>query len=149
MIKLRHVGIYVRDIKREEIFYKQVFDMCEICVEVKQTDALIDDLLSVHETVKITKLITEQGKVNGEGDMIELVQYTNSPENDSLNCPIYKPGVIHIGFGIDDMDKVLSRIKELGGKQKTPVHVMENGNKCCFCQDPEGVWIELIERRSL
>lgn len=148
MIQLRHTGIYVRDIKKEKDFYKQVFDMCEICDEVEQLDTLIEELLSVREPVKITKLITEQGKVNGAGDMVELVQYINSPERDTLNCPIYKPGVMHLGFGIDDMDKVLSRVKALGGEQKTSVHVMGNGNKCCFCRDPEGVWIELIERRS-
>lgn len=147
MIQLRHVGIYVRDIKKEKEFYKKVFDMREICDEVEQMDALIEDLLSVSEPVKIAKLITEQGKVNGAGDMIELVQYINSSEKESLNCPIYKSGVMHLGFGIDDIDKVLSRIKNFGGKQKTSVHVMQNGNKCCFCQDPEGVWIELIERR--
>lgn len=147
MIQLRHVGIYVNDIKIEKEFYKQVFDMYEICDEIEQMDALVAELLSTHDSVKITKLITEQGKVNGAGDMIELVQYPKSLERDLLNYPVYKTGVTHLGFGIDNMDEVLSRLKSFGGKQQTTVHIMENGNKCCFCQDPEGVWIELIERR--
>ncbi|WP_276838446.1 VOC family protein [Anaerovibrio lipolyticus] len=148
MVQLRHVGIYVNNLKRETDFYRQVFNMHEICNDVEQKDELIDELLSVHESVRITKLITEHGKLTGAGDMVELVEYPHSPYKDSVDYEIYKPGVAHLGFGIDDMDEVISRLKMLGGKQKTSVHIMPNGNKCCFCQDPEGNWIELIERRQ-
>ena len=148
MIQLRHVGLYVQDIKKEAAFYKQAFGMHEICNELEQTDALIDELLSVHEPVKITKLITEQGRQSGIGDMIELVEYPNSPEKEPIRNSLYKTGVMHLGFGIDDMEETLMRIKALGGLQITLVHTMANGNKCCFCQDPEGNWLELIERSS-
>ena len=148
MIQLRHVGLYVHNLKKETEFYQQVFNMYEICNDIEQSDELIDELLSVHEAVKITKLITEQGKRTGSGDMIELVEYPHSQYQAFSDNEIYKPGVAHLGFGIDDMDATLSRLKNLGGKQKTSVHIMPNGNKCCFCQDPEGNWIELIERRQ-
>ncbi|WP_027407457.1 VOC family protein [Anaerovibrio sp. RM50] len=148
MVQLRHVGIYVHSLKRETEFYRQVFNMHEICNDVEQKDELIDELLSVHESVRITKLITEHGKLTGSGDMVELVEYPNSPYKDSVDYEIYKTGVMHLGFGIDDMDATLSRLKKMGGKQKTSVHIMANGNKCCFCQDPEGNWLELIERRQ-
>ncbi|MBE6105117.1 VOC family protein [Anaerovibrio lipolyticus] len=148
MIQLRHIGLYVQDMKKEAEFYRQAFSMYEICNELEQSDALIDELLSVHEPVKITKLITEQGRQSGVGDMLELVEYPNSPEKELTRNSLYKTGVMHLGFGIDNMDETLMRIKVLGGSQVTLVHTMANGNKCCFCKDPEGNWLELIERSS-
>lgn len=146
MIQLRHVGIYVCDLKRQTDFYRRVFDMYEICNNIQQRDALICELLSVDEPVRITKLITEKGKITTSGDMVELVEYPYSPYKIPDDYPIFKTGVAHLGFGIDNMAETVSRIKALGGKQKTSIHIMANGNKCCFCQDPEGNWLELIER---
>lgn len=146
MIQLRHVGVYVNDLKSQTEFYRRVFDMHEICDNIRQQDALVSELLSAKEPVEITKLVTMYGKKNGAGDMLELIRYSNSAYKVTEDYPIYKTGVAHLGFGIDDITETVSRIKALGGKQKTSIHIMANGNKCCFCQDPEGNWLELIER---
>ena len=62
MIQLRHTGLYVKDIQKEAWFYLKVFNMFIVSDNVKQSDALISDLIGKDTVVTITKLITEQGK---------------------------------------------------------------------------------------
>ena len=52
----------------------------------------------------------------------------------------------HISFGVDNIYEVIEDIKKRSGRQKTEVISMQNKNLCCFCRDPEGNWIELIQR---
>lgn len=150
MIQLRHAGLYVVDLQRETDFFKYVFDMYPVCENIEMADELLDDLLKKKKTkIFITKLITEQGKQSGIDDMLELLQVKEPDCCRSRNAnydTIYFAGRIHLGFGIVDMEKTVAKILEKGGKQATEIHLMLNGNKCCFCQDPEGNWLELIER---
>ncbi|MDQ0205138.1 VOC family protein [Pectinatus haikarae] len=149
MAQLRHTGLYVENLDKETEFYKYVFHMYPICEKIEQEDALLIDLLRhVNVSILVTKLITDQGKKTGMGDMLELIQVTAPLQcmvknNSTMN--IYTPGCLHLGFGIDNMEETIDKILLQHGKQYTVVHTMENGNKCCFCKDPEGNWLELIE----
>lgn len=145
MLQFRHTGLYVENLEKMLEFYKNVFSMYEICVNVRQEDALISDLFNDDKAlVTFSKLITEQGKVNGRGDMLELlhVEVGNYP---AVKGPIFRTGTMHIGFGVDDIDDVTDRLVKAGGQMVTEIHTMPNGKKCCFCLDPEGNGIELIQ----
>ena len=146
MIQLKHAGIYVKDLQKEGDFYKSVFNMHVICENVKQEDELIKDVLqNQSSSVMLTKLITDQGKQSGVDDMIELVQ-VSFPVEEVSKRNLFNIGSTHIAFGVDDMDNTVKKILELGGKLVTKIHTMDNGNKCCFCSDPEGNYLELIMR---
>lgn len=150
MIAMRHTGIYVRDILRLEVFYKTVFDMITICSNALDQNSLLDELLGAHGAeIVTTKLITPYGKQNGQGDMLELVKVTsqlNKIPQLPLEYPVFMTGMGHLAFGIDDIYKTVEMIKREQGVQKTKIHRMDNNNLCCFCRDPEGNWIELIQR---
>ena len=150
MIQLRHTGLYVLNLAIEEEFYHRVFDMKFIVKRQKQADALVQDLLGSKEaSVRISKLVTEQGQAQGFDDMLELISI-ETPEamksGASLPTDIYRTGCMHLAFGIHDMQGALDKLKHLGGRMITNIHQMPNGNKCCFCLDPEGNGLELIER---
>lgn len=144
MIEFRHVGVYVSDLQKESDFYKEVFSMQVVVENSRQQDALIADLLQNKESLYITKLITDRGKITHNGDMLELITYQKNTED--REDKIYTPGNMHIGFGVDDIELVVKKILAHGGKKITDIHVMSNGNKCCFLTDPEGIYLELIER---
>lgn len=149
MIHLRHTGIYVKDLTRMTDFYREVFQMHTICENVQQADALITDLLRSPEArVKITKLVTEQGKASGVGDMIELLEVI-APQ--SLAEKIPQPIVtgMHIAFGVRDIKATRAAILSRGGISATRVHDMGGGRFCCFCRDPEGNWVELIGQSEM
>lgn len=143
---MRHVGIYVQDIDKLEKFYVEAFGMYVICSKAADANELLDELLDCNGSkIFTTKLVTEYGKQIGTGDMVELVKVQGS-QAEAVQHTIYEPGTAHVAFGITDMEDTLQRILRLGGARKTRVRQMENGNKLCFCTDPEGNWIELIER---
>lgn len=144
MINLRHTGVYVRDLKRMADFYREVFHMHTIVENVTQADALIADLLRTpNARVKITKLITEQGKASGAGDMLELLQVV-APESMAEKALLPIAAGMHVAFGVRDIEATRAAILARGGISATRVHDMGRGNFCCFCRDPEGNWIELI-----
>ncbi|WP_288312108.1 VOC family protein [uncultured Selenomonas sp.] len=144
MIQLRHTGLYVKDLERMEEFYRVVFKMHTICKNVEQSDDLIHDLLRCHGTVRLSKLITEQGKQSGFDDMLELLQLSE-PLKTEPQRKICDNGVMHLGFGVPDIEETVAAILAYGGQKFTEIHDMSNGRKCCFCRDPEGNWLEIIQ----
>lgn len=147
MFQLRHIGIYVRDLKKIEDFYCNVFNMNVICHEIVQSDELIHDFLQdPNGSVKISKLITEYGKVVGSGDMVELLEVTSKGDQyNPFRLKLYCPGATHLGFFVAGIEETVDRILHLGGMQLTTIHLMPNKKRCCFCRDIEGNGLELIE----
>ena len=150
MIQLRHTGFYVQNLERMVDFYKTAFSMHVLCHAQEQHDPLIVDLLrSPKARVRISKLLTEQGKASGFDDMLELIEVT-APSSCIIGgnrYPIYAAGSAHLGFGVDDMKATLEAFQTAGGKLITEVRQMPNGKKCCFGQDIEGNYLEIIGAR--
>lgn len=147
MVSIRHCGIYVHNIDKMAAFYKNVFRMFSIVDKYCDSGKCVDELIGVKGArIWITKLITEKGKLTGDGDMIELVQI-DYPRN---TAPGFKrrfsdTGVVHIAFECSIRDTV-SRIENNSGRVIVAPMIRENGNALCFCEDPEGNFLELIER---
>ena len=151
MIAIRHTGIYVNDMKRMEAFYTSVFQMHAICSMEPDEGELFDELLGTRNArIMTSKLITPYGKTAGQGDMVELVKVLSEGDCGALpeERPISMIGMTHLAFQVEDITASVDRIMKNGGLRKTGIKEMRNGNKCCFCTDPEGNWIELIERRN-
>ena len=147
MTGIKHIGIYVKCLEKEVIFYREAFKMMPICENVVQKDELVHNIFNDNTTeILITKLITQQGKSYGIGDMIELLQVKSAYKvSNSISDSIFCTGCMHIGFGVQDIDNVVELIKKNGGSQQTLIHLLNEKNKCCMCRDPEGNWLELIE----
>lgn len=152
MISIGHTGIYVACMKREKEFYQNVFDMYVICENQLESNVLLDELFHRENTrIYTTKLITEFGKRKGTGDLLELIRVAEEIDVEcslSERAEIYQIGEGHVAFVVDDIEQIVQKICEYGGEQKTNIVNMGNGNKCCFCMDPEKNWLELIQRRG-
>lgn len=147
MFRIRHIGIYVRNLELETNFYKSALGMYVINESNVQSDLLTETILNgCDDKIIYSKLITEQGKVTGDGDMIELIQ-TPLQSLESKNEFLFSKGVIHIGLEVNNIEDTCNKISNYGGTVKSNVFIFSNGNKCCFCQDPEGNWLELIQRK--
>lgn len=150
VVELRHVWLYVNNLETMTEFYKHVFNMLIVCENLEQSDALVKDILKIeNSTIRISKLITERGKVSGVGDMLELIEVIIPCEDNIKNLRdivFYRTSTMHICFGVNNIEKIIREVIRYGGKACTDIHIFSNGNKCCFCQDVEGNWIELIER---
>ncbi len=75
------------------------------------------------------------------GVILELNYYPGDPpyrEGDELD---------HLGFRVDDLDAAVARLVSLGARLRIPPF-SEAPDRLAFLSDPDGVWVELIERRS-
>lgn len=150
MVQLRHTGLYVMELDVMEEFYKKVFGMHTICSHQIQEDLLIQDIICDSDAkVCITKLITDQGKVNGTDDMLELIQVIE-PKQKSYGFTgnqIWGQGCMHLAFGVNDIDETVRTIEKNGGEIygfSKKIRKMSSGKRCVFCTDPEGNYIEII-----
>ena len=143
---IKHCGIYVQNIDKMTSFYKSIFDMYEVFNGIQENSFLLDELLEEkHSRIKVVKLITEYGKIQGIGDMLELIEVIPAREQEPCcSTPIWQYGTIHIAFNVADIEDVVDKIILAGGQQKTQILDMGNGRLCCFCVDPENNWLELI-----
>ena len=150
MVHIRHTGIYVVDLNKEENFYKNAFGMIPICSNEPDENGILNELLDYPKAqIATSKLITPFGKEVGQGDMVELVAVLQPDRKREENrTEIYLPGRAHLAFGVDCIEETIKCIENAGGKQQTQALTRESGNKMCFCTDPEGNWIELIQRKT-
>ncbi len=77
----------------------------------------------------------------GSAAVLELNYYPGDPpyaEGDELD---------HLGFRVDALDRVVERLIGLGARVRIPAF-REGNERLAFLSDPDGVWIELIERES-
>lgn len=73
--------------------------------------------------------------------VLELNYYPGEPpyrEGDELD---------HLGFRVNDLDSHVARLVGLGGRVRIPAFT-EGTERLAFLSDPDGVWVELYERRS-
>lgn len=154
MIQMRHVGIYVHDLNKVSEFYSKVFNMRSVCQNLSQTDDIIHELLEEYgggKIIKTTKLITEYGELIGNDDMLELIEIDDSKDvaiPTIENQYIWHTGCMHIAFGVPELNDVVEKVRAAGGQVCTSIRSSGGGNRWCFCRDPEGNWIELIERKA-
>ena len=144
MINLKHIGIYVEDIEKLCCFYKNSFGMVPVCENLEDTGPLYYELYGNEVKVLITKLITDYGKTTGQGEMLELIQVYNGIESEKNPRNIQDIGISHFSLGVDDIFSAVEKVKSNGGSNYT--RIVQIGEKyCCFCKDPEGNVIELIQ----
>jgi catechol 2,3-dioxygenase-like lactoylglutathione lyase family enzyme len=75
------------------------------------------------------------------GAVLELNFYPGDPpyrEGDELD---------HLGFKVEDLLAVIRRLESMGAHVRIPPFT-EGDTRLAFLTDPDGVWIELYERRA-
>lgn len=146
----KHTGLYVDNLLLMTKFYKETFDLIPICENEPDAGRLYEELYGMPDAkVTITKLISEYGKVTGQGDMLELIQLCLEKRQECFDVGgkkkrIYQTGMAHVAIGVDDIDNIIKKLKLNGGSALTEI-LTKGERKCCFCTDPEGNFIEVIE----
>lgn len=142
---MRHIGIYVRDIKRMAAFYKETLGLIEVAYYTDSGVHLDAILKRENANVTICKLVTPYGKQNGSGDMVELIEVEGDCGS-GQERELYDPGLSHIAFSVKDIFDVYDSVIRHGGQGVcAPLIVKDSGNYLAFCRDIEGNYLELIQ----
>ena len=140
MYLIRHTGIYVKDLERMKDFYCRYFDM-EIAIHGTEQGDYIATILGVSGiSVEVYKLI------RCGGTMIELLKPQIAQPEVAYAPSVTCFGCVHIAFTVDDLDKVYEAMTDEGIRFISKPTVSPNGKAyVCFCQDPEGNYLELVQ----
>ena len=141
-----HVGITVSDLDRSLQFYRDLLGLTvlDLATEGDPDLAAIVGLEAVE--VSIADLAT------GDGRILELLHF-HSPAGSPLRQSNRDPGSAHLALAVDDLESTLGRLVAAGVEQLStrPVTVRAPGTSwdgcaCVYVRDPDGAFIELIER---
>jgi len=83
--------------------------------------------------------------INADGAGFEIFQFVRPPVHQlEEGFDYWNTGVSHIAMTVDDLEAVIARITELGGRARSGIHELPSGTRICYCADPWGTAIELV-----
>lgn len=137
---VRHTGIYVNDLELMKAFYCEHFDM-EAVLHAVEEGAYIDTLLGLNGLrIEIYKL------VDSKGGMIELLKCNQSKDAGKKKEMIWETGKMHIALTVNDVERKYRELSQLGTPfLSAPCMAPDGKARVCFCRDPEGNYLELVE----
>ena len=138
--KARHTGIVVRDLSNAIDFY--------LCLGFEPFLREVEQGEFIDQVVNLRKAKVETAKLRSPcGFLLELLQYHSHPESKEINLQSSnRLGCSHISFTVDDLQKTLIEIEEMGGSFNHTGELSSNGKvKVAYCHDPEGNLLELVE----
>ena len=138
-INLRHIGIVTENLEKSLKFYKDILGF-KIKTESFEDRNFIDHILNLEKSsLKTMRLIDKKGGV------IELLHYDNPPSKKNKR-KINDSGLSHFALTVDNLDDIYSRLRNDNIEfVSAPILSPDNKAKVCFCYDPNGIAIELVE----
>ncbi len=133
----RHVGIVVKDLKKQLDFYQEKFDF-EIYYHKIESGEFLEHILGGKEMKGVEIEIIKLGKNNNI--IIELLDFKTQFEK--FNNKIFDLGYTHFAITVENIDKLVKNIDDILSEPRINP---EGTFKVCFCKDPEGNFIELVE----
>ena len=136
-----HVGIVVDDLAAAMEFF--------VALGLEETGRQSVEGESVDRIIGLEGARSELAFVqtpDGHG-RVELVEFHSPPyAGERSPEPSNAPGIRHVTFAVDDLDTVLSDIRDHGGELVGEVQNYENVYKLCYVRGPAGIIVELAEK---
>ncbi|MBZ4684073.1 MAG: hypothetical protein PWP46_2219 [Fusobacteriaceae bacterium] len=142
-----HIGLSVPDIEKATKFYSEVMGwylVMQPTLVKEETDTAIgimcqDVFGKGYDDFKIAHLVTS------DGIGIELFEF----KQNNKEKPIFNhvpTGLFHFCVQDPDIEGLIEKIKEYGGKQRMPIreyYPNEKPYKMCYVEDPFGIVFEI------
>jgi catechol 2,3-dioxygenase-like lactoylglutathione lyase family enzyme len=146
--RIDHVGITVFDVDRSLAFYRDVLGL-RLLAEATLNESEVGELLGLDAAeLRIADLDS------GDGRVLELIQYIE-PKGRPLNYDSRDSASVHFALTIDDLAAVRERLAIAGARiiSRRPITISEpggafDGATCLYIRDPDGVILELVQRRA-
>jgi catechol 2,3-dioxygenase-like lactoylglutathione lyase family enzyme len=136
-----HVGIVVNDLEAAIAFF------VELGLEVEGRGRVegewVGKVIGLGDVRSdIAMLRTPDGSSN-----VELSRFlAPEAESDAGPAPANRLGIRHIAFIVDDLDGMVTRLRERGVQLVGEVQNYQDVFLLCYVRGPEGIFVELAER---
>lgn len=139
---IHHVGITVRDIERSLGFYRDLLGLAVVGVSGTE---------DVGHVVGVSGARARFADLDaGSGQLLELVEYRTG--TDGAPRPANAVGSSHLSLRVRDLEAVLTALAAAGtaplGETATLSGGVWEGCTVVYLRDPDGMIVELIERRT-
>jgi catechol 2,3-dioxygenase-like lactoylglutathione lyase family enzyme len=139
ILKLRHVGIVVKDMEKSLTFYRDLLGFKVISMQ-EECGQYIEFMLA-QAFVQVTTVKMEMP----DGNIIELLQFQR-PMGPITKHEIFELGISHFALTVDDIEAEYLRLSEAGvGFNSGPILTPDKKHKVCFAWDPDGTYIEFVQ----
>ncbi|MBX9977174.1 MAG: VOC family protein [Alphaproteobacteria bacterium] len=139
-MQLRHIGLVTKTMQRSVDFYTKWFG-CSVAREMDESGTFVATILGHEDAyVRTVKLNFPSGKCQ-----LELLQFKN-PETESHDSYLFTQGLTHFAMTVKNIDDLYSAMSKDGVPFISEPQLSDDGMaKVCFCKDPNGVYLELVE----
>jgi catechol 2,3-dioxygenase-like lactoylglutathione lyase family enzyme len=146
--RIDHVGITVSDVDRALGFYRDVLGL-RVIEDQTVTEPEVAELLGLDLVqLRIADLDS------GDGRIVELIQYLQ-PKGRRIEYESSDSATAHIAFTVDNLAAVRERLTSVGATMvsRQPITINEPGGAfdgaiCFYLRDPDGLILELVQRRT-
>ena len=144
LVSFAHTGFVVRDLEKSISFYTDMLGL-------ELTGRSDDDGTEKHSRLLGFPRVhlKAAGLILGNGHTLELLEYVHPPGKDGRNDR-NDLGASHLAFFVRDIDELYRETSRKGLRfinAPTPTH--RDGKlimKSSYAQDPDGNWLEFMER---
>jgi predicted enzyme related to lactoylglutathione lyase len=138
---VQHVGLCTADLDRAVGFYTGAFGF--------KLDYSIDVDPAYDTLTELPGMKCRTAFLQHEAFRLELISY-RQPEviGQAERRPMHQLGLTHFCMVVSDLDAVSGRIAALGGRLYPETQIETPHGRFVFCTDPDGVRIELWEKRA-
>ena len=143
---MNHTGFVVSDMERSLEFYQDLLGLKQERNQILE-GKFISELVGYPDArLHIVYL--------GTGDLrhsVELIQYLNPAGTPAAMPERHQVGASHLGVIVDDLDAFYEELSSRGARFVSPPAIRPGAvypmaSKGCYMQDPDGNWLELLER---
>ena len=139
--RIDHIGVVVNDlVKAKEFFVDFGFT---IQGEAEEQSELLDKVVGVKGAKsQIVFLQAPNGQIN-----LELSKFLHPADKSGVQENfIYSHGMQHIAFVVENIEDIVTTVKQKGYEVFVDTYNYENTYKLCYFRGPEGIIIELAEQ---
>src|SRR4051794_6312057 len=110
VLQYNHTGQCVRDLERSERFYVEVLGFTKV-LAMRADGEMSATLLRLPMPLEMEVVYLRR-----EGFVLELLHVLSPPASDYRPRAMNEPGLTHISLTVDDLDAILTRVEEYGGR---------------------------------
>jgi len=147
LLGVHHGGISVSDMDASLAFYRDGLGL-EVILDAVRDAPYLHEALAVPFRALRYVLLRVPGTDGGA--VVELLEYQGAERMPAAARP-QDPGSGHLCFQVADAAALHGRLRDLGYRSRSPetVAITAGGNaggRIVYIADPDGYWVELLER---
>jgi catechol 2,3-dioxygenase-like lactoylglutathione lyase family enzyme len=137
---LRHTGIVVTDMERALAFYRDELGL-SVTSDQHESGEFVETILAMPgASVRTVKLAAPEGPT-----LVELLEFRDGSPPETPG-DLRRVGATHAALTVDDLDGLFERLRARGTPFLSDPRVSVDGRaRVCFCTDPDGTPLELVE----